>query len=65
MGIGIALRGSGALWLHPVALGRDAGLALVYPSWLRAHTSTYLSIPEVPTPLGLLSPMRGIAVSPV
>ena len=24
-----------------------------------------ISIPEVPTPLGLLSPMRGIAVSPV
>ena len=60
MGIGCAIRGSGALWLHPIALGRDAGLALVCP----VDTYQYhISIPEVPTPLGLLSPMRGMAVS--
>ena len=57
--------GSGVLWLASIALDRDAGLALACPSWLRAHISTYLSIPEVPTPLGLLSSLREIAVSPV
>ena len=63
MGIGCALWGSGALCVVSIALGRDAGLlypALVYPSWLRAHTSTYLSIPEVPTPSGLLSSLSGL-----
>lgn len=69
MGLGIALRGSGALWEGSMALGRDAGLALVYPELAPSRTSTYLStylsIPEVPTPLGLLSSLRGIAVSPV
>ena len=28
--------GSGALWLASIALGMDAGLAMVCPSWLRA-----------------------------
>ena len=32
-------------------------------SW--AASSTHISSPEVPTPLGLLSPLSGIAVSPV
>ena len=36
-----------------------SGLSELAPSC----TSTYLSIPEVPTPLGLLSPMRGLGVS--
>ena len=63
MGIGCAQRVSGSLWLHPVALGRDAGLALVYPSCTSIHRSTYLSSPEVPMPLGLLSSPRGVAVS--
>ena len=43
MGIGIALRGSGALWLHHIALDRDAELALVYPSWLRC--TQYIPVP--------------------
>lgn len=38
-----------------------SGLSELAPSCTSAH----LSISEVPTPLGLLSPMRGIAVSPV
>lgn len=56
-----------------MALGRDAGLlwvALVWlgciwagPSYPSIHLSTYLSIPEVPTPLGLLSPLSGIGIS--
>lgn len=29
------------LWLHPVALGRDAGLALVYPDWLWLYLCAY------------------------
>ena len=45
MSIGSALLGSGALWLHPVALGRDAGSS---PLWsVRAglySTSTHISI---------------------
>ena len=41
---------------------QGAGLALVYPS---GPLQYHISILEVPTPLGLLSPMRGIAVSPV
>lgn len=40
-------------------------VALVYPRLLGSYLSTYLSIPEVPTPLGLLSSLSGIAVSPV
>lgn len=63
MGIGCSQMGSGALWLHPIAPGRDVGSS---PLWsIRAgpsRTSTYLSIPEVPTPSGLLSPMRGMDV---
>ena len=63
MGIGCSRRG---LWcalagLYGARYGRWAGSGLseLAPSC----TSTYLSIPEVPTPFGLLSPMRGIAVS--
>ena len=45
MSIGSALLGSGALWLHPVALGRDAGSS---PLWsVRAglySTSAHISI---------------------
>lgn len=40
MGIGCAIRGSGALWLGSLALGRDAGLALVCPE---LYLATYLS----------------------
>ena len=42
--------------------GQGTGLALACPSWLRAHISTYLSIPEVPTPLGLLSSLSGMGI---
>ena len=67
MGLGIALRGSGALWLASMALGTaregqgGSGLSELAPSCISIH----LSSPEVPAPRGLLSPMRGIAVSPV
>lgn len=59
MGIGIALRGSGALWLASTALGA----AREVPVYTELHLATYISIPEVPTPRGLLSPMRGMDVS--
>ena len=61
MGIGCSQRGSGALWLASIALGMDVGLALVYPSWLRA-VSIHLSSPEVPTPRGLLSSLVGMGI---
>ena len=61
MGLGIALLGSGALWAGSMALGRDTGLALAYPSCISIH----LSSPEVPKPLGLLSSRSGVAGSPV
>ena len=41
------------------------GLSELAPSCTSTYLSTYLSIPEVPTPLGLLSSLRGIVVSPV
>ena len=40
--------GSGALWLASIALGMDAGLALVYPSWLRAVLNTYQYLSQYP-----------------
>ena len=45
MGIGCSQRVSGSLWLTSMALGRDAGLALVYPSWLRA-VSLFISVSQ-------------------
>ena len=46
MGIGRAIRGSGALWLHPIALGRDAGLALLRSglSELACTVPLYISV---------------------
>ena len=61
MGIGCSQRGSGALWLASIALGATragSGLSELAPSC----TSTYLSIPEVPTPLGLLSSLSGMEI---
>ena len=52
MGLGIALLGSAGLWLHPIALGRVAGLALVYPELALSCTSTYLSISVSQYPRG-------------
>lgn len=64
MGIGCSQRGSGALWLASMALGTDrSGSGL--PCWPELHIGSHISIPEVPTPRGLLSSLSGIAVSPV
>lgn len=59
MGLGIALRGSG--WPLPrLVLTERAREVPVCP----VDTYQYhISIPEVPTPLGLLSSLSGIAVS--
>ena len=51
--------GSGALWLTSTALGAIRE-ALVCPVDTYQH---HISIPEVPTPLGLLSPMRGMGIA--
>lgn len=54
MGIGYSQRGSGALWLASMALGRDAGPALVYPSgplqyrYSTLHISVAQRFPRLP-----------------
>ena len=46
--------------LYRARQGRWAGSGLVYPE---LHLATYISIPEVPTPLRLLSSLSGMDVS--
>lgn len=56
--------GSGSLWMHPIALGRAAGSGLVYPElylYLPQYLYQYLGRP---TPLGLLSSLRGLMSVP-
>ena len=62
MSIGCSQRGSGALWLASTALGtaREGQGGSGLPCGYHQH---HISIPEVPTPSGLLSSLSGMDVS--